>query len=334
MSHQVKKSSGFTLIELLVVISIIALLLGILVPVLGVAKKNANVLKEGVNLRNIHAGFATYGTSNKDWFPGIASTGKYQGYTGVVGTAAATVADFNGKYYAAMTNATTANAGSTATADTTAYAQAVLMDEGASTPAQWISPGETSTTGGNVAVTHATGTVFEATATKGTSTVTTTATSTSTTGMVSVFNSSYSVLAYGSGTLKTEWKSNQNQQAVVLASRMLGTSATAFDSSAAASFNSVWTDADSGAYKGSVVRGDTSTTTENFKRADPSTGFGTLKYGSVAGTAPVSAAKVAGPFGQVTVVTGAATYGTASTNIGAAQTSGALTTGEIVSGLN
>jgi prepilin-type N-terminal cleavage/methylation domain-containing protein len=327
MSHQVKKSSGFTLIELLVVISIIALLLGILVPVLGVAKKNANIMKESVNLRNIHAALATYGTSNKDWFTGYTASGKIAGVAGSV------TADFIGKYYAASTNAASATAATTLTADTTAYAQAVLMDEGGSTPAQWVSPGETNVTGGNTAVTHTSGTVLEAAATKGTVAATTAATDNSTTGMVSVFNSSFAVLAYG-GTLKAEWKSNQNQQAIVMASRMIGDTAAAFDTGVGASFNSVWTDDNGGSYKGSLVRGDTSTATETFKRTDLELPFATLKYGSVAGTASTATPNIVGPFGHVTVITGGTAAYSSNTIIGAIVASGAFTSGQIVSGLN
>lgn len=334
MSQTSTFRKGFTLIELLVVISIIALLLGILVPVLGIAKKNASMMKEGVNLRNIHAGLATYGTGNKDWFAGYSAAGKIQGWN----TATSATADYIGKYYAARTNATSATAATLNTADTTAYAQAVLMDEGVTTPAQWVSTGETNVTGGNTAVTHDSGTVLEAAANKDSAAapLTTAPTSSSTTGMVSVFNSSYAVLGYGSGSLKAEWKSNQNQQAVVLATRMLGTSDTAFDTAATASFNTVWTDSNSGSFKGSVVRGDSSTSNEPFKRTDAATPFSTLKYGSVTGTVPATAtaAGVVGPFGHVTVITGATTYGTSAGNTGAGVTTGAFVTGAIVSGLN
>lgn len=322
------RQSGFTLIELLVVISIIALLLGILVPVLGEAKKTAQVMKEGVSLRNVHAALAMYGTSNKDWFPGFTAKGKI---AGVAGTA---TADFIGKYYAAATNAVSTTTATTATANTAAYAQAVLMDEGGANPLQWLSPGETHVTGGNAAVPHASGSVLAVAATKGSVAATSAATEVSITGMVSVFNNSFAVLAYGSGVLNPEWRSNQNAQTVVLATRMIGGSDAAFDTSASNSFNSVWTAANSGVFKGSFVHGDSSTGQETFKRADTELPFGSLKYGLVVGTPATAGADVAGPFGHVTVVTGAGTYGTSAGNLGATLSSSVFVTGQLASGLN
>ncbi len=60
---------GFTLIELLVVISIIALLIGILLPALQRAKRNANSLKDGTQLKQIHTALVTFATGNRDAFP-------------------------------------------------------------------------------------------------------------------------------------------------------------------------------------------------------------------------------------------------------------------------
>ena len=60
---------GFTLIELLVVISIIALLVGILLPALGAARKSAQTVKCASNMRQLGLGFAGYATDNSGRYP-------------------------------------------------------------------------------------------------------------------------------------------------------------------------------------------------------------------------------------------------------------------------
>ena len=57
-------SRGFTIIELLVVVSIIALLVGILLPAIGKARDNAMVNVSKNNLRQLGIAHATYGA---DW---------------------------------------------------------------------------------------------------------------------------------------------------------------------------------------------------------------------------------------------------------------------------
>ncbi len=61
--------TGFTLIELLVVISIIALLVGILLPALGAARRSAMSIKSVSNLRQVGIGLATYTTERKGFYP-------------------------------------------------------------------------------------------------------------------------------------------------------------------------------------------------------------------------------------------------------------------------
>ncbi len=61
---------GFTLIELLVVISIIALLIGILLPSLGAARETARNAKCLVNVRSLMLATAAYATDNGEYPPG------------------------------------------------------------------------------------------------------------------------------------------------------------------------------------------------------------------------------------------------------------------------
>ncbi len=70
-----KRSKGFTLIELLVVISIIALLIGILLPALGAARRAARQMKSTTQVRGIVQGLITYAGNNKARMPGTNSKG-------------------------------------------------------------------------------------------------------------------------------------------------------------------------------------------------------------------------------------------------------------------
>ena len=65
------RKRAFTLIELLVVISIIALLIGILLPALGAARRNAQRMENNTRLRGIHQGAVQYSQGNKTAFPGL-----------------------------------------------------------------------------------------------------------------------------------------------------------------------------------------------------------------------------------------------------------------------
>ncbi|QDU35142.1 hypothetical protein KS4_32220 [Poriferisphaera corsica] len=60
---------GFTLIELLVVISIIALLIGILLPALGSAKASARKIQCGSNQRQVAIAVEAYLVSNQEFYP-------------------------------------------------------------------------------------------------------------------------------------------------------------------------------------------------------------------------------------------------------------------------
>ena len=63
------KKKAFTLIELLVVISIIALLIAILLPVLGAARESAKAMICLTNVRSLGQAAANFNTDNKGYFP-------------------------------------------------------------------------------------------------------------------------------------------------------------------------------------------------------------------------------------------------------------------------
>lgn len=69
MRQQHRSRHAFTLIELLVVIAIIALLIGILLPALGAARRSAWTTIALNNARQVNLGVVTYTAESKDYYP-------------------------------------------------------------------------------------------------------------------------------------------------------------------------------------------------------------------------------------------------------------------------
>ncbi len=69
MKNAATRRGGFTLVELLVVIAILALLLSILTPTLGRAKRLTRISVCGSNLRQVTQGFGAYSSQSRGFLP-------------------------------------------------------------------------------------------------------------------------------------------------------------------------------------------------------------------------------------------------------------------------
>ncbi|HAI12693.1 MAG TPA: hypothetical protein DCM28_13380 [Phycisphaerales bacterium] len=69
------RGKAFTLIELLVVISIIALLIGILLPALGAARRVARQMQNSTQIRGIQQSLVMFSQGNNSYYPGKNTQG-------------------------------------------------------------------------------------------------------------------------------------------------------------------------------------------------------------------------------------------------------------------
>jgi prepilin-type N-terminal cleavage/methylation domain-containing protein len=71
--HTRRPRHGFSLVELLVVIGVISILIGLLLPVVGKARRQAQQVACLSNLRQVGAAFLAYAQEHRGYFPAPAN---------------------------------------------------------------------------------------------------------------------------------------------------------------------------------------------------------------------------------------------------------------------
>ena len=233
-----RRIKAFTLIELLVVISIIALLIGILLPPLGAARRTANQMKNGTQVRSIIQGAVIFAQSNGSYYPGLDSGGSV-----LVPTASQ------------LTSLGNPSIGGGSNGNHPAARMAILINGNFFTSDIAVSPGETTSIAKWPRSGETSGSPF--------------------TGSSSAGHYSYALLALADeitgATITTsghtgrigEWRETSNSQAVVVSDRLFGTN------------RSIWSSKDND-WRGSVGFNDNHVEFLQHQQNNITTKYGTV----------------------------------------------------------